>query len=162
MNLLTLGRQLICWFRGHQWDTLTNADYSTEAVCRRKCGAARPPLRREDGCTPVWDAPDNAYRCLLSSNRTARAWGGLCPAHQAMAAADDWERALAPTLRARHIPISWMTVPHPQFGGMTPWEVCQGGQHVEIVKLLEKAPVYLACWPKRSCGTQDSPSGATS
>lgn len=68
-------------WKGHDWTDGHYEDESTYAVCDR-CGEWREPVPRTDGCTPVWDAPWNAYKCKHSENKAARGWGGLCPAHR--------------------------------------------------------------------------------
>lgn len=65
----------------HTYATFYYPDKSSYAICEN-CGDRIEPIQRDDGCTPLWDAPYNGYKCGRSSNYTARSWSSsLCPSH---------------------------------------------------------------------------------
>lgn len=70
-----------CLSQGHFFREGKYEDKATWAQCL-KCHLRKEPVERTDGCTRVWDPLTNGYRCQHSEHPGARAWGGLCPAHQ--------------------------------------------------------------------------------
>lgn len=75
----------------HQWEEFKYETGDRYAICKF-CKERREPIPRTDGCTASWD-PYGNFKCMHSSDRAARSWGGLCPRHQK--AKDEEEAAKA-------------------------------------------------------------------